>query len=107
MKELRPLLIKLDGNEKYRTLLKKDNDTVRIKSGLSVLQKGESVGKHVTTAREEVILILQGKAEVTAGTHEPIIVHEKEMVYMPPEMEHDVRNIGDIPLKYVYVVAML
>ncbi len=36
---------------------------------------------------------------------EPIIAVERSVVYMPVQTKHDVKNIGEDLLEYVYVVS--
>jgi mannose-6-phosphate isomerase-like protein (cupin superfamily) len=78
-----------------------------MRSGYTVLAPGASVGEHVTSSREEVIIILEGSAEVLHGEAGSIRAEAESVVYMPPETRHDVKNAGEGPLRYVYVVAML
>ena len=100
------LLVSLKDKEKYERLLGGFPETMGIKSGHVILKPGEAVGEHVTEAKEEVIIVLKGKAMVLSGNDdEPIVAAERTVVYVPPETRHDVKNIGDTPLEYVYVVS--
>jgi mannose-6-phosphate isomerase-like protein (cupin superfamily) len=99
-------LITLKKAEKFTRLLGGFPETMGIKSGHVILKPGENVGEHVTEAKEEVIIILKGKAVILCGNDdEPIIAVERSVVYVPPETAHDVKNIGGDVLEYVYVVS--
>lgn len=75
----------------------------KIKSGLVVLNKGESVGKHSTHENEEIIVVLEGEGVLVADAE--IKLSKSAAVFVPKNIEHDVRNNGDCVLKYVYVVS--
>lgn len=61
------------------------------------LAAGDELGSHTDSA-EEVLLILEGKVEVTVGDETAAI--EAPAVALVPEMEpHNLRNIGDAPAK--------
>ncbi len=95
------MLIK-DLNEAGRVLA--PGETKRLKSGLVILNPGESVGEHVTAGREEAIVVLDGEATVI---DEGIIgrVAAGQLVYIAPERRHDVRNDSTRQLRYVYIVT--
>lgn len=96
------IIKKLNKTERLLSL----DDTERVKSGHVVLMPGEVMPLHVTTGREEVILVLKGKAEITAD-NSVHLVGTKGLIYIPPETPHMVKNVGKLILEYVYVVAML
>ncbi|MGD2278513.1 MAG: cupin domain-containing protein [Candidatus Omnitrophota bacterium] len=104
-KELK--VIKLKGEGKYRRLLGGVPDTQGMKSGYMTLSPGESVGEHSTGQKEEAIIILQGKGEISCEAKTPITAEENTLVYVPPDTKHDVKNTGKEALKYVYVVSPL
>lgn len=79
--------------------------TCGIKAGCVTLEAGESVGGHVTEAKEEAIIILGGRAKIVCGKRRGIIAGESTLVYIPPETRHDVKNIGRTTLRYVYVTS--
>jgi len=103
---LKPRAIKLSGGERYQRLLKEGSDTENIKSGFVVLKPQESVGEHVTEKREEVIIILDGQAQISCQGAEPITANKETVIYIPAEKKHDIKNIGDELLRYVYVVSL-
>jgi quercetin dioxygenase-like cupin family protein len=93
------------GEAKYLRLLAGVPETEGMKSGYVVLQPGESVGSHSTGAKEEAIIILEGAVQVFAEG-KPVLTGEKDsLVYVPPQTEHDMKNIGAGAARYVYVVS--
>ena len=100
-----PKVIKLEGNEGYQRLLGGSPDTLGMKSGSVILRPGESVGEHSTESKEEALIILQGKGEISCNSEIMATVEENMLVYIPPDTRHDVKNTGSETLRYVYVVA--
>lgn len=106
MAKSKPILVTLKGQEKFTRILSGFPETMGIKSGHVVLRPGENVGEHVTESKEEVIIVLKGKAMIACGNDdEPIIASAHSAVYIPPETAHDVKNMGGDMLEYVYVVS--
>lgn len=106
MSRRKPFLVTLEEGDKFTRLLGGFPETMGIKSGHVVLQPGENIGEHVTEEKEEVIIVLKGKAMIICGNDdEPLIAAERSVVYIGPETKHDVKNIGDSALEYVYVVS--
>jgi mannose-6-phosphate isomerase-like protein (cupin superfamily) len=88
-----------------RTLLAGPPQTAGMRSGVVVLGAGESVGRHSTGSREELIVVLEGRGEVQAEGSAALAVEVGTAAYVPPATAHDVANRGEAPLRYVYVVA--
>jgi mannose-6-phosphate isomerase-like protein (cupin superfamily) len=88
-----------------RVLLGGPPQTAGMRAGVVSLRPGASVGRHSTGAREEFIVVLEGRGEVRVGAAAPLAVSAGTGAYVPPERDHDVVNSGDAPLRYVYVVA--
>ncbi|HRZ13909.1 MAG TPA: cupin domain-containing protein [Candidatus Omnitrophota bacterium] len=105
MKNQTPQRVKIEGTARFQRLLAGAPETCGMKSGAVILQPGESVGEHVTRAREEAIIILEGRAEVFVAGKPVFTSGPEELVYIPPETAHDIRNSGTVPLRYVYVVV--
>jgi len=76
-----------------------------MKSGYVTLKPGEAVGEHVTSGREEAILVLEGQASVYCEQKLFSIAEAESLVYIPPEMVHDIKNEGSGKLRYVYVIT--
>jgi quercetin dioxygenase-like cupin family protein len=107
MRDLKPIVVALRGDEKYQRLLSNVSDTVGMKSGYVVLKPNESIGEHNTEAKEEAIIILKGKAEVYIAGSPLFCVDENNLIYIPPQTVHDIKNISRGDLRYVYVVSII
>ena len=105
MSEQKPAKIAIEGKEKYQRLLAGVPQTCGMKSGAMVLQPGDAVGEHVTEQKEEAIIILAGQAEVFVAGKPAFTAAAGELVYIPPQTSHDIKNCGAVPLKYIYVVT--
>jgi mannose-6-phosphate isomerase-like protein (cupin superfamily) len=86
-------------------LLKGFPQTAGLRSGFVRLQPGETVGWHTTGTNEETLVILHGKGEAQIDGASAMPVTEKMIAYIPPATRHNVKNTGEAPLEYVYVVA--
>jgi len=80
-------------------------ETATMKSGYVVLNPGHSVGKHSTEHNEEMLVVLEGTGEMLFRDGSKLDLEGRTAVYCPPETEHDVKNTGTTPLRYVYIVA--
>lgn len=108
MTKLIPQIVPLNfSGERFQSLFKNGLQTVRMKAGHVCLKSGESIGEHVTDKREEIILVLEGEAKITCAGHDALLARANSVAYIPPEMKHNVTNVGKAELRYVYVVAML
>ncbi len=86
-------------------LLKGFPQTAGLRSGFVRLPPGETVGWHTTGTNEETLVILHGKGEAQIEGAAAMPIAEKTIAYIPPATRHNVKNTGDAPLEYVYVVA--
>ncbi len=77
----------------------------KIKVGLYILQKGEEVGEHTTAKREEAIIILHGQATVFIGGKRQLVKTD-EVVYIPQNKKHNIKNDNSEVLKYLYVCSL-
>lgn len=99
-------VIDLDsGRRDYLQILGGPPETVSMQSGLVVLAPGKSVGKHTTGQHEELLVILDGRGEMTFKDGSKLEVKARQALYCPPETEHNVTNMGTDALRYVYVAA--
>lgn len=89
----------------YTRLLIPQENAASLKSGLVNLAPGEAIGSHSTEAREEVLVILEGKAGVACGESQELEAAAPAMVYIPEHTVHDVANRGQGPLRYIFIVA--
>ncbi len=76
----------------------------KIRGGCICLAPGKSVGEHTTGKGEEVLLVLEGEATVTANG-ETTALKKDECVFIPQETVHDVANRSENHLVYVYFVG--
>jgi quercetin dioxygenase-like cupin family protein len=98
-------LIDIDGNAGYTRLLAGVPETRGMKSGSVRLQPGESVGAHSTGLKEEAIIMLEGAVQVILGGRPAMTASAGQVIYIPPETDHDMKNTGEVAARYVYVVA--
>jgi len=101
-----PKIIKLDSKgQGYIRILGGPPETLSMRSGLVTLAPKKSVGKHNTENYEELVIILDGQAEIQIIGGEKFQLAKGFAAYVPPHTEHDVLNIGNCTLRYIYVVA--
>ena len=105
MDKLKPLRVKLTGNKKYLRLLGGSPDTAGLRSGYVRLKPKEEIGHHSTESKEEVLVILEGKAKVCFDRNPSILSAGNSFVYIPPHTGHNVINVGNTVLKYIYIVT--
>ncbi len=77
----------------------------KMKSGMIFLQPGEEVGEHSTNEKEEIIIVLEGKATVEIDGQLFSEVDHGAVVYIPFQTIHNVRNRSDAKLRYIYVAS--
>jgi quercetin dioxygenase-like cupin family protein len=80
------------------------SDSRQLKSGYVLLESGIEVGQHRTQAGEELIVVMEGTAEVVCG-EERRTVPAPAVVLIPARALHNVKNESGDLLKYVYVVV--
>lgn len=103
--EVKPFVKDLDpGGETHLPLLTKENAS-RMRAGMVTLGPGEDCGRHSTDEYEELLVILEGRGEAELEGHGAVAVEAGQVVYIPPQTSHNVRNRGEGVLRYVYVVA--
>lgn len=61
------------------------------------LEPGDELGSHTDSA-EEILLILEGEAEVTVG-EETLTVSGPSLALVPEMEPHNLRNVGNVRLK--------
>jgi quercetin dioxygenase-like cupin family protein len=107
LKKIKPLIIKLKGNAKFRRLLKGRPQTLGFRAGLVNLKRGHQIGEHTTSAKEELIVVLSGRAEISFSGYPALTAKVDSLVYIPAYTKHNVSNIGTGTLRYVYMVTPL
>ncbi len=101
-----PKLIQLDPKgQDYLRILGGPPETFTMRSGLVILAPQKSVGKHNTENYEELVIILDGQADMQIIGGDNIQLTKGFAAYCPPHTEHDVLNIGNVTLRYIYIVA--
>jgi mannose-6-phosphate isomerase-like protein (cupin superfamily) len=63
------------------------------------LQPGAVLGSHTDSA-EEILVFFQGHVEVTVGD-ETAVVEAPYVALVPTLVPHNLRNVGDVPVKFV------
>lgn len=101
-----PRIIRLDrAATEYLRILGGPPESVTMRSGYVVLLPEKSVGRHNTESYEEMVVVLDGEGEMLFGDGSVFQLEPYFVAYCPPDTEHDVRNTGSKPLRYVYIVA--
>jgi quercetin dioxygenase-like cupin family protein len=95
--------VKIDTAQ-YQRLLGK-GESVSMRSGRIILEKGESVGEHSTDNYEEFVIVLVGEGYAENHKGEKIPIKEGQVIYIPPYSKHDIHNADSKMLMYIYVVA--
>jgi len=104
MKNVKPFVKVLNGMQQFKRIFGNSNKKKGLSAGFVVLKKGCSVGFHNTAKKEEILIVLHGKAQVSiADKH--FILKKSMVLYIPPNTLHNVKNVDRQPLKYLYVTA--
>jgi mannose-6-phosphate isomerase-like protein (cupin superfamily) len=96
--------IQLSPDPVEQPLLTGPPQTAGMRSGRVVLRPGEHMHRHSTEGNEELLVFLQGEAFVLLGM-ETVSVAAGQVLYIPPQTEHEVHNDGSGDVRYIYVVA--
>ena len=92
-----PLVFHLDfDGTPYRRLLSGPPVTSAMKAGAVELG---------TEGREECVVVLEGEGRFLLAGGAELPLRAGTLVYCPPETTHNVLNTGQVPLRYVYIVA--
>jgi mannose-6-phosphate isomerase-like protein (cupin superfamily) len=78
------------------------SDSRQFRSGYVTLESGKEVGEHETGGGEELIVFMEGTAEVSHGG-ESETVRAPAVALVPAHTLHNVRNESKAPLRYIYV----
>lgn len=106
-KNLCPFVLTLprDG-VKYHEILGFTQSEV-MKSGLVCLQPGQDIGSHSTGNHEELLVILDGIGEVEIEGLGRQSIRKDCVAFIPTETRHNVFNIDNAPLRYLYIVSCI
>ena len=105
MKKKRPFVVNLEKGNKYQSLLRGRPQTRGMKAGRMFLLSGQDCGQHSTDGNEELLVFLAGEGEVVIEKGVSLLVGAGRVSYIPPETVHNVRNVGNEPLIYIYCVV--
>ena len=105
MPKTRPFSITLSSAKRFKRLIGNSRKPSGLSSGLVKLKPKESIGEHSTEDREEIIIILKGKARVRYGRRGSLILKDNSFAYFPARTIHNIENIGSSPLQYTYITA--
>jgi len=81
------------------------SDSRQFHSGYVVLESGKEIGEHETEGGEELIVVLEGTAEVSYGGRAESVC-APAVVLVPARTTHNVKNMSDGSLRYVYAYNM-
>jgi quercetin dioxygenase-like cupin family protein len=105
---MKPLVFDLEENSmNQRNSILTAENAKKLKSGLIFLKTGEDVGEHNTRKKEEIIIVMEGKATVEIDGQVFSEVSSGSVAYIPSQTLHNVRNRSDSELRYIYVVSQV
>ncbi len=90
---------------KTNSLIKPPGSKI-LKAGRVVLHPGEEIGEHTTDKREEIIIVVKGKAVLVKEGKE-IVLNKGDTHYIGEGILHNVKNTSSDELEYIYVVCNL
>jgi quercetin dioxygenase-like cupin family protein len=83
----------------------KPSETKVLKSGRVKLASGEEIGEHITSKREEILIVLKGTATVI-NEGKKLELKEGETHYIKEDVKHNIKNNSEKELEYIYVVGL-
>src|SRR2546425_12834214 len=69
---------------------------------VSVIQPGQAAHEPHAHEGEEIMFLLEGRAEIRMGEKTEII-GPNTAVFCPPHVLHGIRNAGDAPIRYLII----
>jgi mannose-6-phosphate isomerase-like protein (cupin superfamily) len=103
-----PCVVQLsDTTTHYQPILNGPPQTTSMESGLVILGPGKSGRQHSTKGYEEALVVISGMGEMIISGGPTLRLTANSVAYCPTKTEHNIRNIGTVPLKYVYVAAQV
>jgi len=100
-----PLTFAIDCAGGDCPLLRGAPQTSGMRGGSVRLRPGESVGWHSTGQNEEALTILRGSGVANVEGHADVPIRANMVAYIPPGTRHNVTNMGNEVLEYVWIVA--
>ena len=101
----KPFVKSLPRNTVGHTELLKPTQSNNLISGFVSLAPKEEVGRHSTGSYEEMLIVISGIGELEIKGQANITISANQVGYIPPDTGHNVINIGNEPLNYVFVVT--
>jgi len=99
-------VVDLKRNDEYQPILVGEPQTCGMRSGRVCLLAGQACGKHSTNAHEETLIFLSGQGQALIGEEKTCYpVDNGKVLYIPPHTLHNINNLGNEPLVYIYCVA--
>ncbi|NIT36068.1 MAG: cupin domain-containing protein [candidate division Zixibacteria bacterium] len=102
---LKPFVKRLDGRGETHLPLLTSETARRMRAGMVTLRPGEECGRHSTEEYEELLIVLEGRGEAEVEGYGALALEAGRVAYIPPHTYHNVYQIDDGELRYVYVVA--
>ena len=97
------VVLNLDSSG-YQSIFHGAPETLLFHSGLVTLQPDESAGIHNTQNYEEMIIVLEGEGQLIINKGYFQLKYGL-VAYCPPHTEHNVKNTGIKPMKYIYIAV--
>lgn len=69
---------------------------------VSVIQPGQAAHEPHAHEGEEIMFVLEGRAEIRMGD-ETEVVGPNTAVFCPPNVLHGIRNEGETPIRYMII----
>jgi mannose-6-phosphate isomerase-like protein (cupin superfamily) len=101
------VIVLSDTTTHYQPILTGPPQTTSMESGLVTLMPGKSGSKHSSKGYEEALVIISGEGEMVITGGPTLKLTPNSVGYCPTYTEHQIRNSGTVPLKYVYVAAQV
>ncbi|MBU4485122.1 cupin domain-containing protein [bacterium] len=94
----------LAKNNEYQPLLEGGKNSVKMEAGRVTKLRGQTGSLHSTKNYEELLIVLKGKGTVNIGDKK-YLIKAGEVIYIPPNHEHQVENNKSRRFEYIYVAS--
>ena len=105
MSSKEPFVTVLTDDGKYQELLSGFPQTAGMRAGKVYLEPNKDCSEHSTGDHEEMLVFLAGNGEAVIGEGKTLKVGAGKILYIPPNTVHNIRNVSNEPLCYIYCVA--
>ncbi len=72
----------------------------------NIIEPGMILESHQHENEEQIFFILSGKGVIKVGDEEQA-VGEGDAIYLPPKLNHSIKNIGTYPLRFLAIGAKI